>query len=298
MSSDKNKKSIIDKLKYKYRLIIINEDTFEQKTSLRLSRINLYSLLSLIIVGVGVLIFSLIAFTPLKFVLPGVESYNERSKLFELSFKTDSIESITHQQTLYLENLHKIMNNDLDSSYYQRKDKKIDNTDLSLQDSLSLEDKELRDFIENEIAFSLTNSSENYNDSEYSSLSSLNFISPIEGIVTSFFSLSKEHYGIDIAGKEGQAVKAALAGSVIDASWNYKTGYVITVQHDNNLITIYKHNSELLKKTGNFVEQGEAIAISGNSGELSSGPHLHFELWSSGKPLDPEKFIFLERLKP
>jgi murein DD-endopeptidase MepM/ murein hydrolase activator NlpD len=123
-------------------------------------------------------------------------------------------------------------------------------------------------------------------------ISDIHFFTPMKGIVTASFDAFDNHFGTDVVGSPNSVVSATLDGTVIMASWTIKTGYVIQIQHKNNLISVYKHNSELLKETGAFVKAGESIAIIGNSGELfTSGPHLHFELWYNGKALDPEKYI-------
>ena len=122
-------------------------------------------------------------------------------------------------------------------------------------------------------------------------ISQIHFFPPVKGLVTNSFNSLADHYGTDIVAASNEVVKATLEGTVIMATWTLETGWVIQIQHKNNLISIYKHNAELLKRVGDFVEVGEAIAIIGNSGELTTGPHLHFELWYLGIPLDPEDYI-------
>lgn len=292
MSEQNKTKTLLERLKYKYRLIVINEDTFEQKASVRLSRINIYSILSVLIVGVAVIIFSLIAFTPLKFVMPGVGSYNERGKLYELSLVTDSMQQVMNKKDKYVANVLNILNGDLDSSYSQTGSKPLDTTSAVELDNLPAEDQALREYMENELEYSVNGNSE----LEYENFASLSFINPIEGVITDKYAISNEHYGVDIAGEAGEPVKAVLDGAVIDAGWNYETGHYITLQHENNLITVYKHNAEVLKKTGSFVKQGDVIAVVGNSGKLSTGPHLHFEIWHLGKALNPEHYLFLKTI--
>ena len=122
-------------------------------------------------------------------------------------------------------------------------------------------------------------------------LDKLHFFTPVRGMVTNSFNPSNNHFGTDIVAGPNEVVKATLAGTVIMATWTLETGYVIEIQHDNNLISVYKHNAELLQKVGLRVKAGDAIAIIGNSGELTTGPHLHFELWQNGVALNPENFI-------
>ena len=119
----------------------------------------------------------------------------------------------------------------------------------------------------------------------------MHLMDPVDGYVTDEYDLKKEHYGIDIAAKQDAPVKAVLDGKIISDAYTLETGYVITIQHPNNLVSVYKHNSRLLKKTGAAVKAGEVIAIVGNTGELSTGPHLHFELWNNGRSLNPRDYI-------
>ena len=114
---------------------------------------------------------------------------------------------------------------------------------------------------------------------------------PVDGIVSEHFDPQIDHLAIDIVAKQDEPVKAVADGTVIFASWTQDSGYVIAIQHRGNLISMYKHNSDLLKNVGNFVTAGEVVSIIGNTGELTSGPHLHFELWYNGNPINPEELI-------
>ena len=146
----------------------------------------------------------------------------------------------------------------------------------------------LRDEIESEEQYNLLATDEG---DASKGIAAFFFFTPLKGLVTASFDPGKEHYGVDVAAAKNEAVKACLEGTVIIATWTSETGHVIQVQHGNNLVSVYKHNSVLLKKSGDRVNAGEAIAIIGESGELSSGPHLHFELWYEGKPVDPSEFM-------
>jgi murein DD-endopeptidase MepM/ murein hydrolase activator NlpD len=150
-----------------------------------------------------------------------------------------------------------------------------------------LEDSLLREQVEAEEKFNFFGST---NDNEQS-IEKLVFFVPVKGLVTQSFNLDENHYGVDVVTKENELIKSSLNGVVVFSSWTSETGHVIAVQHENNLLSLYKHNSVLLKEQGERVEAGEAIAIIGNSGKWSSGPHLHFELWHNNKPVDPEKYI-------
>ena len=124
-----------------------------------------------------------------------------------------------------------------------------------------------------------------------SELINIAFYAPLKGLISDSFNLQNEHFGVDVLAAENKAIKASLGGTVVFSDWTSETGYSIAIQHDNNLISFYKHNSVLLKKTGELVKAGDVIAIIGNSGEFSSGPHLHFEMWHKGKAIDPEHHI-------
>jgi murein DD-endopeptidase MepM/ murein hydrolase activator NlpD len=158
----------------------------------------------------------------------------------------------------------------------------------NIQFSTSIEDSILRTQIEEEEQYNLLVTDQ---DHASSGLTGVHFFAPIRGMVTNPFNAGANHFGTDIVAAPNEVVKATLDGTVILATWTLETGYVLQIQHDNNLVSIYKHNAELLKKVGNVVRAGDAIAIIGNSGELTTGPHLHFEIWHNGTPIDPEQFI-------
>ena len=117
------------------------------------------------------------------------------------------------------------------------------------------------------------------------------FYKPVDGVITDFFDSKQKHFGIDLVAKENARVSSVLNGTVVLSSWTYETGHVIGIQHDNGYFSLYKHNSVILRSVGDFVSAGEHIAIVGDSGNLSSGPHLHFELWQHGMPVNPVNYI-------
>lgn len=289
MAKNNNKKTLFQKLKYKYKLIVINEDTFEQKASLRLSRFNLYTLGSAFVLFIVLAITSLIAFTPIKFFLPGVGTLDVRSKLIEMEMLTDSLNNEMEKRNFWMNNVQKILAGELDSSYYF--------SDSSL--FVSLKEIDLSKPSSAELAFREKNELNTSSEGEFSanvSINNLNMIRPIEGYITREYALNDNHVGIDIAAKEGDPVKSILDGIVIVNNWNPETGNVIGIQHENNIVSFYKHNSILLKKVGSFVNKGEVIALVGNSGNLTSGTHLHFELWIDAKSVNPLDYLFFEKL--
>ncbi len=290
-SSKKRKKKFwIYKLRNKYRLVISNEETFEEKISFRLSRLNVFVTIGTVAIILIVATTFLIAFTPLREYIPGYTDVTLTKRVSELKRITDSLEVDFRQKSIYIQNIKNIIDGkeiEEDTAIQNVQDGNYN----KIQYTHSKEDSILRQEYENETSYDLY-----YNDNEElstatSPLSSFNFFIPLKGIITNEFDLVKQHYGIDIVSKQNEAVKATLEGTVIFAGWTLETGYVITIQHKGKFISSYKHNSVLLKQQGNFVKAGEPIAIVGESGELTTGPHLHFELWYNGTPVNPEDYI-------
>ncbi|MCB2197147.1 MAG: M23 family metallopeptidase [Bacteroidetes bacterium] len=280
------KKNIVNKLKHKYRLSIYNDDTFEEVWFLRLSRLNVFS-----IVGTSVLLFTiaiivLIAFTPLREFIPGYPDGNMRRNIVENVYKLDSLEHELEVRDRYFQSINTIIRGGTPTSYENAQDTTVTYEDITF--AKSEHDSILRQQIEKEELFNLailTNSGSKMD------FSSIHFYPPVKGLVTNSFNPNENHFGTDIVAAANKVVVATLDGTVTMATWTLETGYVIQIQHENNLISVYKHNSEILKKVGNHVTAGEAIAIIGNSGELTSGPHLHFELWHNGTAIDPEDYV-------
>lgn len=284
MAQPKKNQSLISKLRNKYRLVILNDDTFEEKLSFKLSRLNVFlglGLLTILLIGGTALI---IAFTPLREYIPGYSSTKLRRQAYLLSQVTDSLSQQLNYNQVYLTNIQRILNGEpllsaIDSSAEI----------VPEQDSLSMiaghADSAFREMVEEEERFSLSTTQ---------SLRSpvLSFFTPLKGIITQGFKPEENHLGVDVVARENAVIKSAQEGMVLFAEWTSETGYVIIVQHPENFISVYKHNSALLKSQGEKVKTGEPLAIVGNSGHLSSGPHLHFELWHDGFPVNPESYLF------
>lgn len=285
MTGEKRKKRFLKRLVHKYRLVVMNDDTFEEKVSLKLSPLNLFTLIGTVTILLIVVVSSLIAFTPLREYIPGYSDVNTRKHLISLALRVDSLEMASISKDVYLENINNILNGrSVDTSGKSKPPL------IARQEGLELEpgkhESELRSKIESQDPYSLT-----HTETSRSTLSSLFFFAPLKGMVTNSFNLVEDHLGIDIVAPENEAIKATLDGTVIFANWTSETGYVIQVQHSNNLISVYKHNSALMKKAGQYVKAGEVIAIIGNSGEHTTGPHLHFELWHNGAAVDPQDYM-------
>lgn len=280
------KKNIVNKLKHKYRLIIYNDNTFEEVGFIRLSRLNLFSVIGAFLIFLISGVTVLIAFTPIREFIPGYPDGNMRRNIITNVYKLDSLEREIKIRDRYFESINTIIRGGTPTSYESSQDTAITYQDITFDKSEH--DSLLRQQIEEEELFNLTLLSSATTRTDFSSI---HFYPPVKGLVTNSFNPNENHYGTDIVTESNKVVVAALEGTVIIANWTLETGYVIQIQHNNNLISIYKHNSELLKKVGNHVSAGEAIAIIGNSGELTSGPHLHFELWHNGTPIDPEDYV-------
>jgi len=292
MPTDKKVKKWYHKLRDKYRLVILNDETFEETLSFRLSRLNVFITTGIISIILIVLTIFLIAFTPLREYIPGYADVTLSRRVNYLLMKTDSLEAVSRQKNAYINNINMIIDGRAgidDSAKSVQGNPNLDYENLNY--THSPEDSMLRREYEDVNSYDLY-----YNESEEltranASRSHFTFFIPLKGIITSEFDLSLGHYGIDIVSKENDAVKAVLDGTVLFADWTIETGYVIGIQHRENFISVYKHNSVLLKKAGNFVRAGEPIAIVGESGELTTGTHLHFELWNNGTPVNPKEYI-------
>lgn len=277
----------VSKWRYRYRFTIFNDHTLEEVWQVRFSKMNVFILIGVIIFLLIAATTVLIAFTNLREFIPGYPDGNMRRNIVMNAYRLDSLENEIRMRDQYFENLSSIISGEEPHSYMDQQDTNIALGEISF--TKSLEDSLLRHQIEVEEQYNL---SVNDKDESRNGIFDLHFFTPMKGIVTSSFNAIKNHFGTDVVGSPNSVVSATLNGTVIMASWTIETGYVMQIQHQNNLISVYKHNAELLKEVGSFVRAGESIAIIGNSGELfTSGPHLHFELWYNGKALDPEKYV-------
>ncbi|MCK4568997.1 MAG: M23 family metallopeptidase [Bacteroidales bacterium] len=278
------------KLRDKYRLVIMNNETYEERLSFRLSRLNVFLLIiSMSIILITLTIF-IIAFTPIREYIPGYLDVNIPGKLYRLEQRADSLERSLHAKDIYLQNIRNIIEGrEIVDSIEPVRDANIDYDSITIESSP--EDSMLRAEYDARTKYNLfIYESEDLYDGALH-LSDIVFFTPVEGIIINKFNLAEKHYGIDIATSKESIIKSVLDGTVIFSDWTTETGYTIAIQHSGNFISIYKHNSMLFESTGSFVKAGEPIAVSGDSGDLSSGPHLHFELWHNGTPADPEEYI-------
>jgi murein DD-endopeptidase MepM/ murein hydrolase activator NlpD len=282
---------LLQRIRDKYRLVILDEETFEERLSFRLSRLNAFvaiGLLSIILVFITTYI---IAFTPLKEYIPGYTDVTMQRRIYELQLRSDSVERALHSNEQYLADLRKVLGGeDLSFKREEALDTSLAKNYKNLSDKRSKQDSLFRSDYENRSKYNLFKSGGN-TSSQVTQVRNLFFYSPLKGIVTNEFNPKLAHYGIDIVAGKNEAIKAIQDGMVIFAGWTVETGYVIMLQHPGNIISVYKHNSALLKKEGSTVKAGESVAIIGETGELTSGPHLHLEIWINGNPVNPKDYI-------
>ena len=285
-SKQGDKKSFISKLLTKYRLVLLNDSTYEEKTSFKISGLNVFSAMFALMFIIVLITSGILFFTPIREYIPGYSSTSLQKQANLLSYKTDSLRQIVFLNDQYINSLKKVLTGDLETIEY-KPDSVVykDAMDIQIIEK-SKEDSILRQLVDNEDKYNLANINK---DKDFYLLTS-----PISGAVSQNYSIADDHLAIDISVDIGTPVKAVSNGRVILSEWTTQTGYVLIIDHGNDLISAYKHNSKLLKSQGEIVKQGEIIALSGNSGVLTSGPHLHFELWSEGFSIDPNTLINFE----
>ncbi len=283
----KKKRKLFRQLKHTYRLVFFNDSTFEEVWHLRFTLMNVLSLagtLFILLVGGSM---ALVMYTPIRELVPGYPTEAMRRELVTNIMRMDSLEYEIQLRDKYFNMLNAI----IAGREPEITDTQMDNLGNDYRNitfSRSVQDSLLRQEVEAEERFNYTASSVPVIES---SISKMHFFKPLAGIVVNEFDANSGHFGVDVVAPPSEVVKSVLDGTVIMATWTLDTGYVIEIQHGANILSIYKHNSNLLKKAGDKVNAGDAIAIVGNSGELTTGPHLHLEIWQNGKPIDPKDYI-------
>lgn len=298
-----DERDLMEKLRDKYRLVVMNDETFEEVTSLKLTPLSVYVALSSLIVGTAILVTLLIIWTPLKRYIPGYGDFSRDSEISALTSKVANLEDEIQAHRKYNENFRKILTGDLEDITQAAVEKQqrgtVDSTDITAVNQEDIdripEDEQLRTAVARGTFTSDPQSNAARNNGTVitteTPLEKISFIPPVTGDMTAPFDLKKNHFGVDIAAPKNTAIKTATNGVVISAGYTVETGYSIAIQHPHNVVTIYKHNSVLLKKEGETVKPGEAIAIIGNTGEATTGPHLHFEIWYKGRAINPAEYI-------
>ncbi len=267
-------------------MVLLNEDTFEEVGNIRLTRLNLIALVGVVMILLIAIIYLLVAYTNIRELIPGYPDAAMRQNIRQNAMKADSLEYEQAIRDQYFDNMKRIISGEMPENYLNDTTGMVDAKEISFLRSTN--DAILRQQVEAEEQFRLSVLDE---DHVNRNLYDLHFFTPVNGIITRSFKPMEGHFGIDLVTAPNEVVKAALDGTVIMSTWTLETGYVIQVQHDYELISLYKHNATLFKSVGQEVIAGDAIAIVGNSGELTTGPHLHFELWHDRVPLDPMEYI-------
>ncbi|MBU2652105.1 MAG: M23 family metallopeptidase [Bacteroidetes bacterium] len=287
-SNSTAKKKWYHKLRIKYRLIIRNEDTYEEKISFLLSRLNVFIVITTTSLILIILTIFIIAFTPLREYIPGYMDPSIPSRVYALDLMVDSLEKSMKQKDDYIMRIRSIIRGEeIENSSIEPRSSDIIYDTITLR--RSKEDSILRAEYEAMSQYNLIQNQSIYDPPK--GTKELLFFPPLSGIVVNSFNVSNEHYGVDIVAEEGSPVKAVMDGTVVFTEWTLETGYIIGIQHSGSFLSVYKHNNVLLKKQGALVKAGDPIAVIGGSGELSTGPHLHFELWHRGTPVNPEEYI-------
>ncbi len=283
-------KGLLRRLRSRYRLVLIDDTTFEERFSLRLNRLGVLVLSVLTFLLYGALIVAVIVLTPLKRYIPGYSDQETKLHAYRSTVLADSLTLALHDQQRYVDNLRAVLSGELPmDSASLRRPAQVRPSPEELR--AGLDDSLLRARVAQDERYSLA---EGRASSERRELASVLFVPPVQGIVTAGFDPQLRHFAVDVVTKADEAVKCCLAGTVTLASWTSDAGYVVQVQHTNGLTSVYKHNSVLFKKAGDRVKAGEAIAIVGDTGENSSGPHLHFELWHNGTAVDPQAYMVFQ----
>ena len=281
-----NKKTILEKLKQQLRFVLFDNQSHEELKSMTMTRFQVLTRVLSALLLFFSLTGALIALSPLREYIPGYSPPHLSEELIRLSFKTDQLIEEIQIKDQKLEILEKVLSGEdfNDSSYFDTSRNVIISEESLIA---SKEDSIYRQSIEREGRFDVLSETAE----KPLELMNIAFYAPLKGLISDSFSLQNNHFGVDVLAVQDEAIKACLGGTVVFSDWTTETGYSIAIQHDNNLISFYKHNSVLLKNPGELVKAGDVIAIIGNSGEYSSGPHLHFEMWHKGKAIDPGHHI-------
>ncbi len=289
MSAKRLKRQILKKkLLTKNRLVILNEDTFEEIFSLKLNLMNVFVVLT----GGAILLIAIttyiIAFTPLREYIPGYASSKLKREATELALKSDSLEKSIKINNAYIESIKKVLAGDVEVAKLNKDSIKA--VELLNEDEVdfspSKEDKKLREEVEHEDKYNVFEKAQTKVD--------LVLFPPVKGHITDKYSPKNKHFAVDIALAKNTPIKSVANGTVIFADWTPSTGHVMIIRHGDGIISVYKHASALTKSQGDVVRSGEVIALAGSTGEESTGVHLHFELWKDGFPIDPTNFIDFE----
>ena len=285
MKNKKEDKGFLKSLINDYKIVISSEDTFEEKLSFKANKINAFIIMlvySIILISFTI---SIVFFTQLRELVPGYSSSDLLNKAIYLTEKTDSLEQQIALNNKFYQSIEDVLSGkteDFVPKEVLEADTNYNNFDIKTINP-NIQDSILRSYVDNEDKFNLTKNE--------LVIENKMFFTPITGEITQGFNSKDNHYALDISADIGTPVKSILEGKIIFSEWSVDTGYVIIIDHGQDIISVYKHNSKALKKQNDFVQAGEVIAYSGNQGNLSTGPHLHFELWKNGTPINPQPLL-------
>ena len=282
VKNKKQKKNSINKLTRSYKVVVSSEDTFEERLSFSTNKFNVFLVLSLYSIILIAFTISVVFFTQIREMVPGYSSSDLLTQAIYLTKKTDSLENELELNNTFYKSIENVLSGKTQQIIYKDTlalSNEKDNIDFQAV-LTNAEDSILRKYVEEEDKFNLTKNE--------LVIENKMFVSPVKGQITQKFDPLNNHFALDILVDTGTPVKSILEGKVIFSEWSVDTGHVLIIDHGDNIISVYKHNSKVLKTQNNFVKAGEVIAYSGNQGTLSTGPHLHFELWKNGTPINPE----------
>lgn len=269
-----------------FRVSLVNDSSHEQLWVRKFTRSGFILTIAGVILFLGIVFYCLLAFTPLRSTIPGYPSAQTKFDAIQNALRIDSLENIVNQWDLYTQNLARVINGgepvNIDSMINASRGSRLAGMDA---EELAGRDSVLRQTVQEAEQFSISSGSD-----KQMPIEGMHFFTPLSGVVSQGYDQLLHPY-IDITAPAGSVVLSVLDGTVIFAGWNDESGYTIQIQHSNDIVSIYKHNQKLLKKTGEKVSAGSAIALVGNTGTLTTGDHLHFELWYKGDAVDPTKYI-------
>ena len=280
----KKKHTLIDKLSERFHILLVNEKTLEKKKLFSSSLVSLVSSSLFTFLLVLSSSFMLIYITPLKEYFRGYTSIELRESALVNSMKLDSLESLYISQSNYINSIKDLLSGNISFEELDQNSEYIEASSLELEIvKANKEDSLLRALVDEEDKY-------NAFDLQGERFTTVLF-PPVKGTLSSEFDYESKHYGVDIAMPENSPVHSISEGIIVFAEWTSETGFVIIIEHLNGLISIYKHNASIIKSQGDRIDTGEIIAFTGNTGSLTTGPHLHFELWYQGEPVDPVSYI-------
>jgi murein DD-endopeptidase MepM/ murein hydrolase activator NlpD len=278
------KRNFISKLKDHYRLTIFNDSTFQSVWSIKLNRLKVLAAAAIVSTVIVMLVTFLIAATPLREYIPGYPNAKQRQMMVNNVLTIDSLEVELAKRDAFFEGIKAVVSGNVSYDTLSADSAGgLMNVKFNQYNHDSVFQDELLD---EQLSLSMQGNTTRRNE-----ISQMHFFVPVKGIVTNAFNPATDHFGVDLVSEPNARICSVSDGTVIFSGWTLETGYVIYVQHEADLVSVYKHNAELLKSVGDRIKAGEPVAIIGNSGELTTGPHLHLELWHRGKAINPQQYI-------